>query len=228
MANELNLSTIAIVGGTGSEGQGLAVRWARAGLQVIVGSRDERRAQTIAQQIAGRSNGKVTGMENALAVAATEVVVLAVPFEAQVATLTHVKTSFRRDAVLITTVVPLATSIGDRASRVLGVWQGSAAEQAAELVPPQVTVVGAFHNLAASLLSTDRPVESDVIICGDSDRGHQVASALAEAIPGVRAVNGGKLENSRIVESLTALLIGINTRYKVQSAGIRITGLDNQ
>ncbi|SRR5581483_5412158 len=227
MTNQLSASSIAILGGTGPEGQGLAVRWARAGLQVIIGSRDENRAHMAAQEVSERANCSVRGMENAAAVSAADVVVLAVPFEAQVATLKHVKASFRETAVLVTTVVPLASSVGDRSTRMLGVWQGSAAEQVAEIVPAHVMVAGAFHNISASLLNTTSPVDSDVIICADDGRARQIASALAESIPGVRAVNGGKLENSRIVESLTALLVGINIRYKVHS-GIRITGLPTE
>ncbi len=227
-ARPQDLPPIAILGGTGPEGQGLALRWARAGLRIIIGSRDENRARMAAQEIAEHSGGDVDGMENAAAVAASDIVVLAVPFEGQIAILKHVKASFREKAVLITAVVPLAASIGDRSTRMLGVWQGSAAQQAAELVPAHVAVAGAFHNISASLLNTAGPVDSDVIICADDDRARGIASALAETIPGVRAVNGGKLENSRIVESLTALLVGINIRYKTHAAGIRITGLPAQ
>ena len=178
--------------------------------------------------IAQSSSGNVTGMENARAVAAADVVILAVPFEGQIPILKSLKDHFQRDAVLITTVVPLATSVNDRATRLIGVWQGSAAEQAAEIVPSHVTIASAFHNLSASVLNADGPVDSDVIVCSDTERGRQVARDLAETIPGVRVINGGKLENSRIVEALTALLVGINIRYKVHSAGIRITGLETR
>ncbi len=150
-------STVTILGGTGPEGQGLGVRWARSGLRVILGSRDENRAHLAAQELAERSGGEVVGMENSAAVAAADVVVLAVPFDAQVAMLKHVAGSFRKGAVLICTVVPLAAAIHDRSSRLLGVWQGSAAELAAELVPSHVTVAGAFHNVAASLAEQHRP-----------------------------------------------------------------------
>jgi NADPH-dependent F420 reductase len=218
-------NTIAILGGTGPEGQGLGVRWARSGLRVILGSRDENRARLAAQELAERSGGEVEGMENAAAVAAADVVVLTVPFDAQIGVLKSVASSFRKGAVLISTVVPLATAIHDRSTRLLGVWQGSAAELAAELVPPHVAVVGAFHNVAASLLNSTGPVDCDVIVCSDDSRARHTAFELANRIPGVRPINGGKLENCRIVEAMTALLIGINIRYQVHTAAIRVTGL---
>jgi NADPH-dependent F420 reductase len=221
-------STVTILGGTGPEGQGLGVRWARSGLRVILGSRDENRARLAAQELAERSGGEVEGMENAAAVAAADVVVLTVPFDAQVLTLKHVAGSFREGAVLISTVVPLATAVSDRGTRILGVWQGSAAELAAELVPPHVDVAGAFHNVAASLLNSTGPVDCDVIVCADEARARRTAFELATRIPGVRAVNGGKLENSRIAEAMTALLVGINIRYKVHTAAIRVTGLPEE
>jgi hypothetical protein len=108
---------------------------------------------------------------------------------------------------------------------VLGVWQGSAAEQAAEIVGKNIPVAGAFHSLSAPLLNGDQDVDCDVIVCSDDDRARQVASELAIKIPGVRAVDGGKLENARIVEAMTALLITLNIRHKVHSAGWRVTGL---
>jgi 8-hydroxy-5-deazaflavin:NADPH oxidoreductase len=218
---------IAIVGGTGPEGYGLALRWARAGETVIIGSRDLGRAQDAAARIAAKlaSQGQVQGLENPAAVAAAEVVVLTVPFTGQATLLRQLKPAFRPGAMLIDTTVPLAASIGGRATRSLGVWQGSAAQQAAELVPKGVAVAAAFQNLSAELLHADEPVDCDVIVCSDDDRARQVASELAEKIPGVRALNGGSLENARIVEQLTALLITLNLRYGVHKAGLRITGL---
>jgi len=121
--------------------------------------------------------------------------------------------------------VPLAASVGGRASRTLGLWQGSAAQETAELVPEGVSVVAAFQNISADALNGDADVECDVVVCSDDKRALQLASELAEKIPGVRAVDGGKLENARVLEQITALLVGINIRYKVHGAGIRITGL---
>jgi NADPH-dependent F420 reductase len=219
--------TIAIVGGTGPEGMGLALHWARAGETLILGSRDAERARSAAAKLsalAGRSSG-VAGEENFSAVSQADVVVLTVPFSAHAETLKSLQPAFKPLTVLIDTTVPLAATIGGRATRVLGVWQGSAAQQAAELVPKSVAVAAAFQNISASLLQADGPVDSDVIICADDERARQVASELALKIPGVRALDGGKLENARIVEQITALLITLNIRHKVHSAGLRITGV---
>jgi len=120
--------------------------------------------------------------------------------------------------------VPLAASVGGRASRTLGVWQGSAAQQAAELVPKGVSLVAAFHNLSAELLNGDAPIDCDVIVCSNDADAAQLTRELAAKIPGVRALDGGPLQNARIVEQITALLIGMNIRHKGH-AGIRISGL---
>lgn len=222
------ITTVAIVGGTGPEGRGLATRWARAGLRVIIGSRDENRASLTAHDICEHlgPNAVVEGMENTAAVRASDVVVLTVPFEGQAAILKQLRNQFRPGTVLVSATVPLASSVGDRGSRVLGVWQGSAAQQAAEMAPQGVAVVGAFHNISASLLETAVPVECDVIVCTDNEKAKEVAYELARKIPGVRPLDGGKLENSRIVEQITALLITLNIRHKVHSAGLRITGIE--
>ena len=222
------IETVAIVGGTGPEGRGLALRWARARMRVVIGSRDENRARIAARELSDTLGepARITGAENAAAVARSEVVVLTVPFEAQCATLKGLRSAFRPNAVLITATVPLATSIGDRGSRVIGVWQGSAAEQAAELVPDSVQVAAALQNVSAALLMRETPLECDVIVCSDDKRAKEIASELVRKIPGVRAVDGGKLENARIVEQITALLVGMNIRYKTQAGGIRITGIE--
>src|SRR5580698_10916215 len=218
---------IAIVGGTGPEGSGLALRWARAGESVVIGSRDEARAQATALQIAENAGalGSVEGAENGVAVKMCDTVVLTVPFAGQAELLKQLKPSFRQGTVLIDATVPLATAVGGRASRLLGVWQGSAAEQAQEIVGKNVIVAAAFHSLSATVLDGDGDVDCDVIVCCDDDRARQVASDLALKIPGVRAIDGGKLENARIVESMTALLITLNIRHKVHGAGWRVTGL---
>jgi 8-hydroxy-5-deazaflavin:NADPH oxidoreductase len=207
---------------------GLALRWARAGQQIIIGSRDGERAAKAADAIRARCDGDplVRGMENAAAVAAADVIVLTVPFPGQADMLKQLKSAFKAGAVLIDATVPLAATVGGRATRVLGVWQGSAAQQAAELAPKGVAVAAAFHNVGAVILNADGPVECDVIVCSDDDNARRVAADLAELIPGVHAIDGGKLENARIVEQITALLIAINIRYKSHHAGIRITGLD--
>ena len=219
--------TITIVGGTGPEGSGLALRWARAGQSVVIGSRDAARAAQKAQEIVARCGGKaeVSGLDNAAAVAASDIVVLCVPFPAQADTLKQVKGSFRPGAVLIDATVPLAATGGGRATRTLGIWQGSAAQQAAELVPKGVAVAAAFQNIGADLLNSDFAADCDIICCSDDDNARRLAMELAELIPGARGLDGGKLEMARHLEQVTALLIDLNIRYKGHSAGIRITGL---
>jgi 8-hydroxy-5-deazaflavin:NADPH oxidoreductase len=218
--------TIAVIGGTGPAGTGLALRWARAGETVIIGSRDAARAQSTADAIRQRigPQAKVSGLENAAACAASDLLVLTVPFEGQAALLKQLKPALRPGSVLIDATVPLAASIGGRASRTIGVWQGSAAQQTAELVPKGVSVAAAFQNVSADVLNGDEDVDCDVIVCGDDPQATQVAMDLAVKIPRVRAIDGGKLENARIVEQITALLIGLNIRYKGHG-GVRITGL---
>ncbi len=217
---------IAIVGGTGAEGLGLARRWALAGETVIIGSRDEGRAAERAARIASTVPGaRIQGCENAAAVAEANVVVLTVPFFSQAGTLKGLKSAFQLGTILIDTTVPLAATIGGRATRTLGVWQGSAAEQAAELVPKGVAVAAAFHSLSAELLNDEKPVDCDVVVCSNDETARRVAMELAEKIPGVRAINAGALETARLAEQLTALLIAINVRYKVHATGLRFTGL---
>ena len=218
---------ITIVGGTGPAGSGLAQRWARAGEHVVIGSRDAKRAQETAAKIAAETRGQVEGAENAAAVAQGDVVVLAVPFPGHAALLKQLRPSFRPEAVLIDVSVPLASDIGGHATRTIGVWQGSAAQQAAEMLPG-IAVAAAFQNVAAGVLAGDAPVECDVIVCTDHPHAREVAAELATKIPGVNAVDGGKLENARIVEQLTALLITINKRHKSHGAGVRITGLGHK
>ena len=217
---------IAILGGTGPAGTGLALRWARAGETVIIGSRDAARAEQMAEAIRKRAgaSAQVSGMENSAACAASDLLVLTVPFEGQAALLKQLKPAFRPGSILIDATVPLAATVGGRASRTLGVWQGSAAQQAAELVPKGVSVAAAFHNVSADVLNGDEDVDCDVIVCSDDPNATQIAMELAAKIQRVRAIDGGKLENARIVEQITALLIGLNIRHKGHG-GIRITGL---
>jgi NADPH-dependent F420 reductase len=202
------------------------VRWARAGETVIIGSRDPQRARDAAANVRGKVGfgALVWGMENSAAAAAADILMLTVPFEGQAALLKQLKPAITEGSILIDATVPLAAAIGGRASRTLGVWQGSAAQQAAELVPKSVSVVAAFHNVSAELLNGEAPLDCDVIVCSDDPDAAQLTRELAAKIPGVRAIDGGKLENARIVEQITALLIGLNIRHKGH-AGIRITGL---
>ncbi len=218
---------IGILGGTGPEGSGLAYRWARAGEHIVIGSRDVQRAAETAARLRARIGGtaQIDGADNAAAVAQCEIVVVTVPFSGQAALLKQLKSAWRPGTIVIDTTVPLAATVGGAATRMLGVWQGSAAEQTKELLPAGVSVAAAFQNLGAEVLAGDGPVDCDVLVCSDDEKAKQIALELAGKIPGARALNGGKLENARIVESLTALLIGLNMRYKVHAAGIRFTGL---
>ncbi len=219
---------IAIVGGTGSEGYGLALRWARAGEHIVIGSRDEQRALAAADKLQKEVGGdcQVSGAENLQAVTGADVVVLTVPFQAHAATIRHIKAAIKPGAIVIDASVPLATAVGGKVTQTIGVWDGSAAQQAAASLPAEIPVVAAFQNVSADLLNDTRPLECDVIICTDDPKAREVVTELVHQIPGLRALDGGALENAHIVEQITALLITLNIRHKSHSAGIRITGLD--
>jgi NADPH-dependent F420 reductase len=217
---------ICIVGGTGALGFGLAVRLGRAGIPVIIGSREAERARVAA--IRARDavpEGAFTGDENTAAVALAEVVILAVPFRNQSENLTNLKTVLREGQLLVDTTVPLAAAVSGRATRTLGVWQGSAAQQAREMAPAGVRVVSGFHTVSAALLTDlEHQLDEDILICGDVAEDKEQLAELVRAIDGLRPVDCGRLEMARILEQLTPLIISINVRHKVR-AGIKITGL---
>jgi len=218
--------TIAIIGGTGAEGTGLALRWARAHESVIIGSRDAQKARQAAEDINSRAGlSAITGAENGDAVTMADIVVLTIPFASHASVVKGLRPFLRPGTILIDTTVPLAAAVGGLPTRTLGVWQGSAAQQTAELAPEGVHVAAAFHNISAGALKRAEPVDSDVVVCSDHSSALQTASELAEKIPGVRAINGGPLGNSRLLEQMTALILSINGRYKVHRTGIRFTGL---
>jgi NADPH-dependent F420 reductase len=218
---------IAIIGGTGDQGKGLALRWACAGFEIIIGSRDAERAKSAALEIRETLGGAVSinGMANRDAAAIAPVIVLTIPFAAQIATIKDIHDHITPGSLLVDVTVPLETAVGGKSTRTLGVWAGSAAEQCAELAPKSAQVVSAFHNVGAEALTRlTHDVECDIIVCGNDKIQRDRIKPLVEAIPGCRYVDGGPLANSRTVEALTALLIGINIRYKAHS-GIRITGV---
>jgi 8-hydroxy-5-deazaflavin:NADPH oxidoreductase len=217
---------VAIVGASGALGFGLALRFGRAGVPVVIGSRDPGRAVEAAERASEQlPEGRFTGAENAQAVAAVETVILSVPFRNQSETLKNVKGSLRPGQLLIDATVPLAAAVSGRATRMLGVWQGSAAQAALELVPEGVRVVSALHTVsAASLADLDHDLGQDVLVCGDSREDKHRTAQLIERIEGLRCVDCGRLEMARIAESLTALMISINVKHKTH-AGIRITDL---
>ena len=217
---------VSIIGASGALGFGLAVRWGRAGVPVVIGSRDPDRAHEAARRAQEAvPEGTFSGAANAEAAAATEIVVLTVPFRSQSETLTNLKTVLRGGQLLVDTTVPLAAAVSGRATRLLGVWQGSAAEQAAEMVPDGVRVVSGLHTIsAAPLADLDHALGEDVLVCGDRKADRQVLVDLVDRIEGLRGVHAGSLEMARIAEALTPLLLSINVRHKTH-AGIRITGL---
>jgi NADPH-dependent F420 reductase len=215
------METVPIIGGTGALGFGLALRWARAGVPVAIGSRDAGRAE----EAAGRIGEGARGLVNAEAAALGPIVLLTVPFRAQSENLTNLKHVLQPGQIVVDATVPLAAAVSGKATRLLGVPQGSAAEQAQEMVPEGVTVVSALHTVSAPELGDlGRELDEDVLIAGDRREDKRRVAELIERIPGLRAVNAGALETARFVESLTPLLISVNSRNKTH-AGIRLTNL---
>jgi NADPH-dependent F420 reductase len=217
---------VSIIGGSGALGFGLALRLAGTGVEVTIGSRDTLRAeQAVARARAAVPDGSFLASSNELAAEASEIVILTVPFRNQSETLTNLKAALRPGQILLDATVPLAAAVSGRATRMLGVWQGSAAQQAEEMVPDGVRVVSALHTVsAASLADLDHQLDEDVLVCGDRRDDKRVVAGLIDRIPGLRCVDCGRLEMARITESLTAMMISINVRHKTH-AGIRITGL---
>jgi 8-hydroxy-5-deazaflavin:NADPH oxidoreductase len=217
---------VALIGASGALGFGLAVRFAQAGLVVAIGSREAQRGvATVARARETVPHGAFIGLENVAAVEAADTVLLSVPFASQAGILRDLRDALRPGQLLIDTTVPLAAATGGQADRMLGVWEGSAAEQALELVPEGVRVVSALHTVsAASLTDLAHPLEQDVLLCGDSRADKREAAGLIGRIEGLRCVDCGRLESSRITESLTALMIAVKLRY-TNHAGLHLTGL---
>ena len=195
----------------------------------MIGSRLQQKAEDAAKrarEILG-GNVAVNGMENSKAAAAADIIIMSVPFAAHVDMIKSVVGSITPEDIFVDVVVPLSTAVGSSASTALGVWEGSAAQQAARLLPPHTRVASAFHNVVAEALQDlNREIDCDVIVCSDSQDTRKIVMELVNKVSGVRSIDGGRLENSRVVEQITALLIGINIRYKVKDAGIRITGIN--
>jgi NADPH-dependent F420 reductase len=195
-------------------------------VRVRIGSRKLEKAKEAALRIAAQTSAtEVSGHTNEDAVAGAGIVVLTVPLAAQVATLKSIRGSVAAGAILVDATVPLEIAIGGRLSRMVTLWDGSAAQQAARLVPG-VPVVAAFHALSAEALAkVEHPLDCDTLICGDSAEAKAAVSRLAGMIPGVRAIDAGPLDAARLLESAAALLIALNLRHKVKESGMRITGL---
>lgn len=219
--------SVCIVGGTGALGFGLALRLGRAGVPVVIGSRDAARAQEAADRAHEQvPEGSFDASDNEHAVQDAGIVILSVPFRSQSETLTNLKQALREHHLVIDATVPLAAAVSGKATRTLGVWQGSAAQQAQEMVPEGVRVVSAFHSVSAALLTDlDHELDEDVLLCGNHREDKTRVAELVERMDGLRPVDCGRLEMARILEQLTPLLISINMRNKVR-AGIKITGLD--
>jgi len=217
---------IPIIGGTGALGYGLALRWARAGHAVAIGSRSSERAAEAARKLSELApDAEIEGLANAEAARQGPVVFLTVPFRAQSENLQNLRESLEAGQILVDCTVPLAAAVSGKATRSLGVWQGSAAQQAQEMVPEGVNVVGGLHTISApTLADLGADLDEDVLLCGDRKADKARVARLVEAIPGLRAVNAGALEMARIVEQLTPMLISINARYKTH-AGLRVTAL---
>jgi NADPH-dependent F420 reductase len=223
--------TVAVIGGTGNEGPGLALRWARSGrYRVIIGSRQLEKAEHVAAELNARlGHDLLSGMTNPDAAAAAHLAVLTVPYSAHAATLESIRAGLTqaspsgRGKILVDVTVPLQPP---KVSRVYIPPGGSAAAEAQALLGGAVRVVAAFQNVgAAHLADLDHPIACDVLVCGDDKEAKAEAIALSEAA-GMRGLDAGPLGNAVVVEGLTAVLIGINIRYKVKAAGIKITGLE--
>jgi 8-hydroxy-5-deazaflavin:NADPH oxidoreductase len=222
------IDRVTVIGATGDEGFGLALRWAAAGIEVVIGSRSRERADEACARLRSRvPDARVLAMENPEAAAAAEVVVVTVPFAGQAAIYKSIAEHISADAVIVDATVPVAAAVGGRPTHILGVWQGSAAQQGQSLLPKgKGTMCAAFHSLAAAGLNDlDSPLDGDVLVCGSKKAAKATVKSLVEAIPNLRFVDAGPLDNARIVEPITSLLIGINRRYGIDRSGLRITGL---
>ena len=231
---------VAIVGGSGALGSALALRLALAGTPVLLGSRDAERSAEAAGRIlarleqadaapaSGAAPGMITPHTNAGAVGGADVVFLCVPFRNHSETFTALRGAFRPGGLLVDSTVPLAAAVSGKATRTIGVWQGSAAQQAQEMLPQGTRVVAALHTVSAKTLGdAGAALDEDVLLCADERADKARVAEILSRIPGLRCVDAGPLEQARIVESLTAMLIGINVRHRAH-AGIRITGLPRE
>jgi len=216
---------IAIIGGTGDQGLGLALRWIKAGEKVIIGSRQDEKAKNTVREIRGiLGECDVEGYENSVAAGKADIIVLSVPFQHALSTMESIRDALTEGKILVSQLVPLASTLGGKATQVFGVWQGSVSELVASAVPKGVKVVSAFQNLGAYLLmDIKNPVECDCFVSSNDEEAKRKIMALAEKIPGVRAIDGGRLENARFIEPITALLVGLCIRYKKEGVGIRFT-----
>ncbi len=221
---------VAVIGGTGAEGFGLALRLAKAGHHVVIGSRDPSRGAESAAKASELIGSTVKGTDNASAAAEAGgdgVAAVTVPFAGQAEIYRSIKDAVASGAVVLDATSPLATAVGGRPWQVLRPWHGSAAEQAQAILGNGPRVVAGLHTIAAEALQAlDREIDSDVLLCADDMEAKARVGALIEGIPGMRWVDCGRLEMARVAEPLTALLVSINRAYKVKDSGFRIVGRD--
>jgi 8-hydroxy-5-deazaflavin:NADPH oxidoreductase len=220
---------VAMIGGTGAEGFGLALRLGAAGHHVTIGSRSKEKGASSAADASARIGGdaRVDGTTNEEAAAGAEVVIVTVPFAGQADIYRAIKPHVAPGTVVIDATSPLATAVGGRAWQIVRPWHGSAAEQAKSLLPDGVRMVAGFHTIAADALQAlETPIASDVLVCGSDAEAKAIAGFLIEDIPDLRWVDCGDLSMARIVETMTALLISVNRTYKVHDSGFRIVGRD--
>jgi 8-hydroxy-5-deazaflavin:NADPH oxidoreductase len=227
--------SVAIVGGTGEEGFGLALRLARAGVDVTIGSRSEDRGRDAAEKAAdllglgsgSGTRGSLGGTSNESAVAACDVVIVTVPFVGQAEIYRSIREAVRQDAIVCDATSPLASAVGRPAWQTLTPWEGSAAEQAKAILPAQVRLTSAFHTVAAEQLQDlERTMEGDVLVCGADPEAKGTIGALIERIPDLRWVDAGPLSMARVLERLTAVMISVNRAYGIHEAGVRLVGRD--
>lgn len=222
---------VAVIGGTGAEGFGLALRLAKAGHHVIIGSRDAGRGAESAAKASELSKAALQGTDNASATAAAGsdgVVAVTVPYAGQAEIYRSIKDAVAPGAAVLDATSPLATAVGGRPWQVLRPWHGSAAEQAKAILGDGPRVVAGLHTIAAEALQAlDREIDSDVLLCADDVEAKARVGALIDGIPGMRWVDCGRLEMARVAEPLTALLVSINRTYKIKDSGFRIVGRDS-
>jgi NADPH-dependent F420 reductase len=228
--------SVAIIGGTGDEGFGLALRLARAGEHVVIGSRSEERGQAAAEKGAellglgsgSGTRGSIAGTSNEHAAAGSEVVFVTVPYAGQADIYRSIRDSLRSGAVVCDTTTPLATAVGRPAWQVVTPWEGSAAEQAKAILPKDARLVSGFHTVSAEpLQDMQRSMEGDVLLCGSDGDAKATIGGLVEKIPNLRWADAGLLSMARILERLTAVMVSVNRAYGIKQAGISLTGRES-